>query len=48
MRVYETTHKILNKEVDLEKISNLTSTEEMRDELLKLDGERASFDNLDE
>lgn len=37
-RVYNTTHMILNKEIDLEKISKMQSTNEMKEELLKLDG----------
>ena len=37
-RVYNTTRKILTKEVDLESIKNMNNTDEMRDELLKLDG----------
>ena len=37
-RIYNTTKMILEKQVDLEKIKNMDSTEEMRDELLKLDG----------
>lgn len=37
-RIYKTTQMILNKEVDLEKIENLKSTDQMRGELLKLDG----------
>ena len=37
-RIYNTTNMILKKEVDLEKISKMNSTEEMREELLKLDG----------
>lgn len=37
-RIYNTTKMILNREIDLEKISTLKSTEEMRCELLKLDG----------
>lgn len=37
-RIYNTTKLILNREIDLEKISTLKSTEEMRCELLKLDG----------
>ena len=38
IRIYNTTNMILKKEVDLEKISKMNSTEEMREELLKLDG----------
>ena len=38
IRIYNTTNMILTKEVDLEKISKMNSTEEMREELLKLDG----------
>lgn len=37
-RIYNTTKMILNREIDLEKMSTLKSTEEMRCELLKLDG----------
>ena len=37
-RVYNTTRKILTKEVDLKSIKNMNNTDEMRDELLKLDG----------
>ena len=37
-RIYNTTKMILEKQVDLEKIKNLATTNEMRDELLKLDG----------
>ncbi len=37
-RVYNTTKKILSKEVDLCAIKNMNSTEKMREELLKLDG----------
>lgn len=37
-RIYNTTKMILEKQVDLEKIKNMDSTKEMRDELLKLDG----------
>ena len=38
IRIYNTTNMILTKEIDLEKISKMNSTEEMREELLKLDG----------
>ena len=37
-RIYNTTKMILEKQVDLEKIKNMATTNEMRDELLKLDG----------
>ena len=37
-RIYNTTKMILEKEVDLDKIKNMKSTDEMREELLKLDG----------
>ena len=37
-RIYNTTKMILEKQVDLEKIKNMDTTNEMRDELLKLDG----------
>ena len=37
-RVYNTTKKILSKEVDLDTIYNMNNTEKMREELLKLDG----------
>ncbi len=37
-RIYNTTKMILNKEIDLEKIRNLNNTNDMRQELLKLDG----------
>lgn len=37
-RIYNTTKMILNKEVDLEKLAVLDNTEDMRNELLKLDG----------
>lgn len=37
-RIYNTTKMILEKQVDLEKIKNMATTEEMREELLKLDG----------
>ena len=37
-RIYNTTKMILEKQVDLDKIKNMTTTNEMRDELLKLDG----------
>lgn len=38
IRIFNTTNTILTKEVDLDKIKNMNSTEEMREELLKLDG----------
>lgn len=38
VRVYETTHKILNKEVDLEKLHQETDTQKVRDTLLTLSG----------
>ena len=38
VRVYETTHKILNKEVDLEKMHNEPDTKKVRDTLLTLSG----------
>ncbi len=38
VRIFNTTNLILTKEIDLDKIKNMESTEEMRDELLKLDG----------
>ena len=37
-RIYNTTKMILEKQVDLEKITNMESTDKMREELLKLDG----------
>ncbi len=37
-RIYNTTKMILEKQVDLEKIKNMDTTSQMRDELLKLDG----------
>lgn len=37
-RVYETTRKIVTKEVDLEKIKSLNDTKKIKEELLKLDG----------
>lgn len=37
-RIYNTTKMILEKQVDLVKIKNMDTTNEMRDELLKLDG----------
>ena len=37
-RIYNTTNMILSKQVDLEKIKSLNDTNEMRNELLKLDG----------
>lgn len=37
-RIYNTTKMILNKEVDLDKIIALENTQDMRNELLKLDG----------
>ena len=38
IRVYNTTHMILEKNVDLEKIKKMNDSNKMRDELLKLDG----------
>lgn len=38
VRVYETTHKILNKEVDLEKMHEEKDTQKVRDTLLTLSG----------
>ena len=37
-RIYKTTEMILKKEIDLEKLEMSNNTEEIRDELLKLDG----------
>ena len=37
-RIYRTTQMILNKEVDLENIANINNTQQLRNELLKLDG----------
>ena len=37
-RIFNTTKMILEKQVDLEKIKNMKTTDEMREELLKLDG----------
>ena len=37
-RIYNTTKMILEKQVDLNKIKNMKHTDEMREELLKLDG----------
>ena len=37
-RIYNTTKMILEKQVDLDVIKNMNSTDEMREELLKLDG----------
>lgn len=37
-RVFKTTQMILNKEVDLEKLSKMTDSNKIREELLKLDG----------
>ncbi len=37
-RIFNTTKMIIEKNVDLEKIKNMKTTEEMREELLKLDG----------
>ena len=37
-RIYNTTQMVVNKEIDIEKIKTLESTELMREELLKLDG----------
>ena len=38
IRVYNTTRKILSKEFDLEKFKKIKDTNQMREELLKLDG----------
>lgn len=38
VRVYDTTHKILNKEVDLEKLHQETDTQKVRETLLTLSG----------
>ncbi len=38
IRLYETTHMILNKEIDLEKMQNNPNTIEIREQLLKLSG----------
>ena len=38
IRLYETTKMILNKEIDLEKLQSNPSTQEVREELLKLSG----------
>lgn len=38
IRLYETTHKILNKEIDLDKLKANSNTLEVREELLKLSG----------
>lgn len=38
VRVYETTKKILNKQVDIEKLHSITDSNILREELLKLDG----------
>ncbi len=38
IRIFNTTHMILQKQIDLEKIRSLDNTNEMREELLKLDG----------
>lgn len=38
VRVYETTQKVLNKEIDLEKLHKEKNTEKVREELLKLPG----------
>jgi N-glycosylase/DNA lyase len=38
IRVYETTHKILNKEIDLDKLKEEKDTLKVREELLKLSG----------
>lgn len=38
IRIFNTTNMILKKEVDLDKIKEMKSSEEMREELLKLDG----------
>ena len=37
-RIFNTTKMILEKQVDLENIKNMNTTDEMREELLKLDG----------
>ena len=37
-RIYNTTRMILEKQVDLEKIKSMSTTNDMREELLKLDG----------
>ena len=37
-RIYNTTKMILNKEVDIDKLKTLNDTNQMRNELLKLDG----------
>lgn len=38
IRVYETIRKVLNKEIDLEKIKKIDDSEKIKEELLKLDG----------
>ena len=38
VRIFNTTHMILEKKVDLNKIKEMKSSDEMREELLKLDG----------
>ena len=38
IRVYNTTHMILNNDINLDKIKNMKSTLQMKEELLKLDG----------
>lgn len=38
IRVYNTTHMILNKQFYIDKISKMNNSNEMREELLKLDG----------
>ncbi len=38
VRVYETTHKILNKEIDLDKLHDEPNTQKVRDSLLTLSG----------
>jgi N-glycosylase/DNA lyase len=38
IRVYNTTRMILNREVDIEKLNSMPTSEQMREELLKLDG----------
>lgn len=37
-RIYNTTNMVLNKEIDLEKLQLLNNTDEIREELLRLDG----------
>jgi len=38
IRVYETTRKILKKEIDIEKLKKINNSEKIKEELLKLDG----------